>query len=101
MIRACLMLSCLVLCSCTQFPELDAVQTPGIERAPYPELLPFDALAARPATRIAAGEAPAVLGRADALRARGTRLRAVDPGPSGVDARRARLQARAAELRQR
>ena len=33
------------LSGCAQFPELDAVQTPGIEQAPYPALVSLDATA--------------------------------------------------------
>ena len=34
----------LALSACTTFPEIDAVETPGIDTAPYPDLVPIETL---------------------------------------------------------
>lgn len=123
MMRTRLLLLCLPLWSCTQFPELDAAQDPAVARAPYPEFLPIEVLTAGAPTRIEPGEAAQVLERAERLqgRTRGSgadalaeidqdrlsrlRSRATMSGaPAGaeVDADRlARLRERAEALRER
>ncbi|SDY88884.1 hypothetical protein [Citreimonas salinaria] len=94
------MLLCLPLWSCTQFPALDAVQDPAVARAPYPEFLPIDVLAADTATRIEPGEAARILSRAERLQDGATGAGA--PASVEIDAERlARLRKRAEELRAR
>ncbi|BBU55271.1 hypothetical protein KU6B_15360 [Mameliella alba] len=87
------------LTGCTQFPELDARQTPGVADAPYPDLLPLDALLNGAVPRATPGEAAVVEGRVAALKARASRLQRVDIAPRGVDGRLARLRQKAAALR--
>lgn len=84
---------------CTQFPELDAVQTPGVANAAYPRLLPLEALLNGPAPRASEAAIATVEGRVGALRARAARLQRLEIAPRGVDGRLARLQRRAADLR--
>ncbi|WP_421906785.1 hypothetical protein [Mameliella sp.] len=87
------------LTGCTQFPELDATQTPGVADAPYPDLLPLEALLNGAVPRATPGEAAAVEGRVAALKARANRLQRVDVAPRGVDRRLLRLQQKAEALR--
>lgn len=87
------------LTGCTQFPELDATQTPGVAEAPYPDLLPLDALLNGAVPRATPGEAAAVEGRVAALKARASRLQRVEIAPRGVDGRLLRLRRKAAALR--
>ncbi|WP_094021755.1 hypothetical protein [Maliponia aquimaris] len=84
---------------CAQFPELDAAQTPGVADAPYPRLLPLEALLNGPAPRASEAAIATVEGRVGALRARAARLQRIDIAPSGVQGRLARLRQKAAELR--
>ncbi|WP_375259672.1 hypothetical protein [Citreimonas sp.] len=100
MTRAALLLLCLTLWSCTQFPELDAAQDPAVARAPYPEFLPIEVLTADVPARIEHGEAAAIEARAERLQDRVS-----GAGPvtgTEVDAERlARLRERAEALRNR
>ncbi|MHA6344009.1 hypothetical protein [Roseivivax sp. CAU 1761] len=90
-----LVLICAGLAACTQFPEIDAAQTPGIERAPYPRLLPIDTLLAGPAPRATPEMAVALERRAAGLDARAAGIApAAGPAPDA-----AALKARAAALR--
>lgn len=85
---------------CAQFPELDAVATPGVATAPYPDFLPMEALLNGAAPRISGAEIAIVERRVRALRARADRLQKVSSlAPRGVEDRVARLRRRAAELR--
>ena len=92
----------MALTACTQFPELDAVATPGVENAPYPRLVPIDDLIADPAPPRATKEDIAqVQARADGLQARAARVgSAQDSQADSVAERLKRLQQKAAELRQ-
>lgn len=66
-----------VLAGCTQFPELDRAADPAAMAAPYPTLLPAEALPA--AGTPPADPAAALLARAAALRARAGELNAAGP----------------------
>lgn len=68
--RAAGLLLCLLIAGCTPFPALEARIGPEARRAPYPALLPMDALLARRGTERLAPEA------ADEMQARVARLRA-------------------------
>ncbi|WP_089279856.1 hypothetical protein [Antarctobacter heliothermus] len=87
------------LVGCTQFPELDAVATPGVATAAYPDFLPLGDLLTGEVPRASAAEIAAVEGRVGALRARADRLQRVSIAPRGVDGRVARLRRKAADLR--
>ena len=84
---------------CAQFPELDATQTPGVATAPYPRLLPLEALLNGAAPRASEAEIALVEGRVGALRARADRLQRVEIAPRGIDGRLVRLRQKAAALR--
>ncbi|EBA09085.1 hypothetical protein SSE37_22624 [Sagittula stellata E-37] len=88
--------------ACTQFPELDAVATPGVENAPYPQLVPIDGLIAEPAPPRATKEDIAqVQARVGGLQSRAARVGNAQVSQSGsVADRLKRLQQKAAELRQ-
>ena len=74
--RLILALTLAALAGCTTFPELDAVQTPGLANAPYPRLLPLGTLLAEGSAPRATPEAMGdVAARAARLRARADRLR--------------------------
>ena len=60
--------------ACTQFPELDATQTPGVANAPYPRLLPLDGLLTASAGTATPAVVAGIEGRVAALRARAARL---------------------------
>ncbi|MDU8912822.1 hypothetical protein [Aestuariicoccus sp. MJ-SS9] len=78
----------LCLSACTQFPALDRAATPGIETAPFPALLPLDALLAG-TEPVTSPEMVAGIGaRAAALRGRAVRLQ----GPVIDRATRARMR---------
>lgn len=64
-----------MLAGCTQFPALDRAADPAALAAPYPALLPFEALPALPATP-PPDEAAALAAQAAALQARADLLRA-------------------------
>lgn len=85
--------------ACTQFPELDAVQTPGVATAAYPDLLPIEDLLNGPVPEADAAAIASVQGRVSALRARAARLQRVQGDPGDVDGRMARLRRKAADLR--
>ncbi|SIT10771.1 hypothetical protein SAMN05421759_11658 [Roseivivax lentus] len=72
---------CLGVSGCTQFPELDATATPGVAAAPYPDLLPIDALLRGAPARATPDLRAGVSARAAALRARAARLQepVIDP----------------------
>lgn len=91
---------CLVtaLAGCTQFPELDAVQTPGVLDAPYPDLVPLGGLLNGPEPRATVAVIQQVEGRVSGLRARAARLQRMQVGPRGIDDRIARLRQKAAAL---
>ncbi len=85
------LIALVLIAACTQFPDLDSRTTRAAADAPYPDLVPIDALLSglpppERGERIARGLA----GRAAALRARAAVLR----GRPVIDARtRQRLQA--------
>ncbi|WGW03701.1 hypothetical protein [Tropicibacter oceani] len=87
------------LSGCAQFPELDAVQTPGIEQAPYPALVPLDGLLANPEPRATLAVLGQVQGRVSGLQARADRLRRMRATPAALSDRVARLRQKAATLR--
>ncbi|MGP6087932.1 hypothetical protein [Antarctobacter jejuensis] len=87
------------LTACTQFPELDAAQTPGVETAPFPKLLPLDDLLGGPMPEVSAETITYVEGRVGALQARADRLRRAQVAQGPVDSRIARLRQKAADLR--
>ena len=65
------------LAGCTQFPELDQATNPAAFQAPYPSLLPFEALQASTALPAAVDPAAALAARVAALRARAAALNAL------------------------
>jgi hypothetical protein len=65
---------CVLAGGCTQFPELDALETPGIADADYPALLPISELLTTEAPRAVPELRDAIQGRVAALRARAQRL---------------------------
>ncbi|WP_417722355.1 hypothetical protein [Salipiger sp.] len=69
-----ILLLCAALTGCTQFPELDATETPGVATAPYPSLVPLETLLAAPAPRATPEMRAGVEGRVAGLRARAARL---------------------------
>lgn len=87
------------LAGCAQFPELDAVTTRGVAKAPYPGFEPLDVLLSGPVPQITGSEAARLKGRAQALRSRADRLRRSAGAPRGVEKRLARLRLKAEELR--
>lgn len=87
------------LSACTQFPELDAAQTPGVSTAPYPKLLPLDDLIGGVMPEVSAETITRVEGRVGALQARADRLRRAQVAQAPVDSRLARLRQKAADLR--
>ncbi|CUH81456.1 hypothetical protein [Tropicibacter naphthalenivorans] len=88
------------LAGCTQFPELDAVQTPGIENAAYPDLVPLDDLLNASAPSVTPEMAAGLEARAAGLRARAARLQRTSVAqPRSTAARVARLRQKAAALR--
>lgn len=57
-----------LLAACEPFPDLTAVESAGVDDAPYPELLTVDVLAApAPETRASDEEMEDLQARADAL----------------------------------
>ena len=63
---------------CTQFPELDDTQTPGVAEAPYPRLVPLEQLTTPAREPLATPEmVTQVEGRIDGLVARAERLKRV------------------------
>lgn len=89
-----------LLAGCTQFPELDTTQTPGVADAPYPKLVPLDSLINGPAPIATVDMIGSVTGRAAGLRARATRMQRRPVGPaSGIDRRVAQLRQKAAQLK--
>lgn len=90
-----------VVAGCAQFPELDRTQTPGVENAPYPTLVPLGTLLEGPVPQEDMSAVARVEGRADALQSRAARLQRVQAGgQAGLPARLARLRQRAEALRQ-
>lgn len=80
-----------LLAACARFPELEGAAARGVASAPYPRLVPLDALLAEAAAPGRGEEASRGLqARAAALRARAAALRA---RPVLDRATRARLQA--------
>ncbi len=65
----------LLLCACTQFPELEALDSPATRTAEYPALLPMDRLLSADIERATPQQARSIAGRAAALRARARKLR--------------------------
>ncbi|WP_249200535.1 hypothetical protein [Thetidibacter halocola] len=88
----------ILLTACTQFPELDAAETPGIARAPYPALLPLDSLLTGPTPRASEEDIAAIEARAARLDAQAGRL-ATHRASATEEARIALLKRRADELR--
>jgi len=88
---AALCLLCLAgLAACARPPALDGSVTEADRRAPYPRLVPLDAiLAAAPAPRAAPEDAGRLADRAGALRDRARRLRG-PVVPAATEARMAR-----------
>jgi len=71
------LLALALLAACARFPELEGAATRGVLDAPYPALVPLDALLAEAAAPGMGVEASAGLqARAAALRARAAALRA-------------------------
>lgn len=87
--------------ACTQFPDLDASETPGVAEAPYPALVPLETLTTAAAPPRAQPEMiEDVTARAAALDARAERLQGASSGPgSDVQRRLALLRQRAEALR--
>lgn len=89
-----------VVAGCAQFPELDRTQTPGVENAPYPALLPLDTLLEGPVPQEDMSTVARVEGRAEALQARAAGLQRVQAGgQADLSSRLARLRQRAEALR--
>ncbi|ETX13042.1 hypothetical protein OCH239_13590 [Roseivivax halodurans JCM 10272] len=64
----------LALAACTTFPEIDAAETPGIDNAPYPDLVPIETLLAAEPPRATPELRAGVESRASALRGRASAL---------------------------
>lgn len=60
--------------ACAQFPELDASQTPGVNDAAYPDLVPLETLLNGPVVRATPEMRAGIEGRVAGLRARAARL---------------------------
>ena len=71
----------LALAACTTFPEIDAVETPGVDSAPYPDLVPIGTLLETGPPRATPEIRAGVESRAAALRSRAAALQGpiVDP----------------------
>ena len=89
----------LLVAGCAQFPELDAVQTPGIETAAFPRLVPLETLLTGADPRATPEMIGALEGGVARLQARAARLRALRPNPTALEARVARLRQKAEALR--
>ncbi|WP_193789507.1 hypothetical protein [Salipiger sp. CCB-MM3] len=64
-----------LLVACTNFPEFDGAQSPGVATAPFPDLVPLSGLLAAPAPIRAEPEVTeTVSARAEALRRRASSL---------------------------
>lgn len=87
------------LANCTTFPDLDAVQTPGVADAPYPELLALDDLLNGRVASTSLAEMTVVENRVTGLRSRADWLLRTDPTPNSVDKRVSRLRQKADALR--
>jgi hypothetical protein len=88
------------LSGCTQFPELDATQTPGVADAAYPDLLPLGTFLNGRLPQVSGAAIASVQGRVMALRARADILQRANVSQQGnVDSRVARLRQKAAALR--
>ncbi|WP_206080264.1 hypothetical protein [Pacificoceanicola onchidii] len=98
-ITAAAMALAVTLSACTTFPELDAAQTPGVENAAFPKLVPLDGLLTGPEPRATVEMAQGIEGRIAGLQARASRLRRLSAAPRGVGSRLARLRQKAAALR--
>ena len=89
-----------LMAGCTEFPELDAVQTPGIQDSPYPALVPLETIVNDPEPIATPEMIGQVRGRAAGLDRRAGDVRGGQPASAtAVDARLARLRARAEALR--
>ncbi|GAA4222821.1 hypothetical protein [Sagittula marina] len=90
------------LTACTQFPELDTVQSEGVAQAPYPDLIPLEGVVGQPTAPNATVEViEQVEGRVGGLQSRADRLSRRDVAQEDAVARRLRLlRERAEELRQ-
>jgi hypothetical protein len=64
------------LAGCKDFPELDRATDPAVAAAPFPRLLPFEALVPPPPTP---DPAPGLAEAAAALKARAAALQAAEP----------------------
>ena len=83
-----LMLCLLGMCAaCTRFPELDAVESPDVQAAEYPALLPIETLLASDPPTATPEMQTGIDARAEALRRRAGALR----GPVLDDTTRTRL----------
>lgn len=90
----------LTLSACTRFPDLDAGQTPGVAEAPYPGLLPLEALLDGPQPQADSAVIGQTMGRVGALQSRAARLKRVrGGGDAALSARVVRLRQRAEALR--
>lgn len=65
-----------VFAACARFPEVEAAESATVASAPYPALLPIDALVAGAPPGPSSDPAASVTARAAALRTRADRLRA-------------------------
>lgn len=89
------LLTLLAIAACTQFPDLDSRTTRAAMNAPYPALVPLDALlAGLPAMDRGEVITRGLEGRAAGLRARAAALRARAVIDSGTRARLAAAVAR-------
>lgn len=87
------------LSGCSDFPELDAAQTPGLESADYPKLVPLGPLLTGPEPQASLAMVAGIEGRVAGLKAKAARLRRVQAAPQGVSQRLAQLRQKAAALR--
>ncbi|WP_226621044.1 hypothetical protein [Alloyangia pacifica] len=77
-----------LLGACTDFPEFDGSQSPGVANAPWPELVPLSGLlASQPPTRAEPEMAENLDARAEALRRRAEALQQGEVVDSGTRSR--------------
>ncbi len=92
------LLPLLLMAACTQFPELDATETPGVAEAPYPALVPLVGLLEDKAPPRATPEViDEVEARAGGLEARAEALQGVEGGQTRSVEERLRLLRQKAE----
>lgn len=91
------------LAGCTQFPDLDETETPGVADAPYPRLVPLDSLLEAPEPLAQPEMLEDLDARVADLQGRAGQLQGITPLPAAqnddVSDRLARLRQKADALR--